>query len=50
MLYLVQWCNHEGNLQQKGFDRLEDAQLDAAYLKTRYDYVVIVADDKIQPA
>lgn len=45
-MYIVEWNDHEGNQCIKGFDRLEDAQQDAAYLKTRYDYVEIKENRK----
>ena len=43
-MYLVEWCDHEGSLNQREFDTLEDAQLEAAYLETKYDYVAIIAE------
>ena len=46
-MYIVEWCDHEGNQQQQAFDTLEDARLEAAYLKTRYDYVVIIAEMEV---
>lgn len=46
-MYIVEWNDHEGNQWRKGFDRLEDARLEVAYLKTRYDYVVIIAEMEV---
>ncbi|MEH2938823.1 hypothetical protein [Lawsonibacter sp. JLR.KK007] len=46
-MYIVEWCDHEGNQQQREFDNLEDAQLEAAYLETKYDYVAIIAEMEV---
>ena len=43
-MFIVEWNDHEGNQQQRTFDTLEDAQLEAAYLETKYDYVAIIAE------
>lgn len=43
-MYIVEWCDHTGQLNQREFDTLEDAQLEAAYLETKYDYVAIIAE------
>lgn len=41
-MYIVQWNDWEGNLQERAFRRLEDAQLEAAGLREEYDYVEVV--------
>ena len=43
-MFIVEWNDYEGNQQQREFDTLEDAQLEAAYLETKYDYVAIIAE------
>lgn len=43
-MFIVEWNDHEGNQRQREFDTLEDAQLEAAYLETKYDYVAIIAE------
>lgn len=43
-MFIVEWNDYEGNQQQRTFDTLEDAQLEAAYLETKYDYVAIIAE------
>mgnify|MGYP006943504799 CR=1 FL=1 len=45
-MYIVEWCDHTGQLnqRQREFDTLEDAQAEAAYLETKYDYVAIIAE------
>lgn len=35
-VYIVQWCDHEGNLQERRFERLEDARAEAEYLRELY--------------
>lgn len=46
-MYIVEWCDHEGNLNQRTFDTLEDAQAEAAYLETKFDYVAIIAEMEV---
>lgn len=41
-MYTVEWCNREGNLEQRQFDTLEDARLEAAELDKKYDGVHIL--------
>jgi len=43
-MFIVEWNDHEGNQRQREFDTLEDAQAEAAYLETKYDYVAIIAE------
>ena len=43
-MYIVEWTDHEGNLNQRLFDTLEDAKLEAASLEERFDYVAIIAE------
>jgi hypothetical protein len=43
-VFIVEWNDFEGNQHQREFDTLEDAQLEAAYLETKYDYVAIIAE------
>ena len=35
-MFIVEWNDFEGNQHQREFDTLEDAQLEAAYLETKY--------------
>ena len=44
MPFIVEWTDHEGNLQQRSFDALEDAQLEAVSLEEQFDYVAIIAE------
>jgi len=46
-VFIVEWSDHEGNLQQRTFDTKEDAGLEAAYLKERFDYVAIIAEMEV---
>lgn len=46
-MFIVEWNDHEGNQQQRAFDSLEDAQLEAAYLETKFDYVAIIAETEV---
>lgn len=46
-MFIVEWNDYEGNQQQRTFDTLEDAQLEAAYLETKYDYVAIIAEMEV---
>lgn len=46
-MYLVEWNDHEGNLQQREFDNLDDAQLEAAYLEEQFDHVAILWETEI---
>lgn len=47
MAHIVEWCDQEGNLKQRSFDRLEDAQLEAASLEEKFDYVAIIAETEV---
>lgn len=40
-MYIVEWDNHEGNRHQLEFNDMDDAQLEAASLKERYDFVQV---------
>lgn len=46
-MFIVEWNDFEGNLNQRMFDSLEDAQLEAAYLETKFDFVAIIAEIEI---
>ena len=46
-MFIVEWCDHEGNQQQREFETLEDAQLEVAYLEEKYDYVAIIAEMEV---
>lgn len=40
-MYTVRWCDHEGNEQQRPFQTLEDARLEAEGLDEQYDGVQV---------
>ena len=40
-MYVVEWEDHEGNLQQRRFKDKQDAQAEADYLKMLYDNVQV---------
>lgn len=46
-MYVVEWNDYEGNLNQRGFETLDDARLEAAYLETKFDFVAIIAEIEI---
>lgn len=46
-MYLVEWTDHEGNQRQRTFETLDDAQVEAAYLETQFDYVAIIAEMEV---
>lgn len=46
-MFIVEWTNQEGNLQQRAFDNLEDALLEAAYLEREHDYVAIIYETEV---
>lgn len=46
-MFIVEWTNQEGNLQQRAFDSLEDAQREAAYLERERDYVAIIYETEV---
>lgn len=47
IMFIVEWTDHEGNLNQREFDALEsDAQLEAA-LEEQFDYVAIIAEMEV---
>ena len=46
-MFIVEWNDHEGNQRQREFDTLEDAQAEAAYLETKFDYVAIIAEMEV---
>lgn len=41
MMYRVEWDDQEGNRHEQYFDRMEDAQMEAARLRLMFDYVAI---------
>lgn len=48
-MYIVQWCDQEGNLRERKFSRLSDASLEALKLRHRFDGVEIVDEDTGKP-
>jgi len=40
-VYAVEWTDHEGNLNQRLFDNLDDALLEAKSLLEHFDYVSV---------
>ena len=46
-VYIVEWCDHAGQLNQRAFDTKEDAELEAADLETKFDYVAILWETEI---
>ena len=46
-MYIVEWCDHTGQLNQRAFDTKEDAELEAAYLETKFAYVAILWETEI---
>jgi len=46
-MFIVEWTDHEGNLQQRPFEDRESAELEAAGLKEQYDYVAIIAEVEV---
>jgi len=40
-VFIVEWDDHTGARRQQAFDDLEDARLEAQYLKLLYDFVQI---------
>lgn len=46
-MFIVEWNDHEGNQQQRTFDTKEDAELEAAYLETKYDCVAIIVEIEV---
>lgn len=46
-MYIVEWCDQEGNLQRRGFETPEAAQLEAAYLERDHDYVAIIYETEV---
>ena len=47
IMFIVEWTDHEGNLNQREFDALEDAQLEKASLDEQFDYVAIIAEMEV---
>ena len=46
-MFIVEWTDHEGNLNQCEFDTLEDAQLEATSLETEFDHVAIITEVEV---
>lgn len=46
-MFIVEWTDHEGNLQQRLFEDRESAELEAAGLEEQYDYVAIIAEMEV---
>ena len=47
MKFIVEWTDHEGNLQQRTLNTLEDAQLEATSLEEEFDYVAIITEVEV---
>lgn len=47
IMFIVEWTDHEGNLNQREFDTLEDARLEAASLETKFDHVAIITEVEV---
>ncbi len=47
IMFIVEWTDHEGNLNQREFDTLEDAQLEATSLETEFDHVAIITEVEV---
>lgn len=43
-MYIVQWRDHEGNPQERGVQRLREAEAEAYSLSAEYDGVRVVPD------
>lgn len=41
-MYIVRWCDHEGNLCERTFQKYLDARAEAKHLDNFYDGVEIV--------
>lgn len=48
-MYIVQWCDHEGNLQERQIERLEDASLEALKLRRLFDGVEVLDAETGKP-
>lgn len=46
-MFIVEWTDHEGNLNQREFDNLTDALLEAASLEEKFDYVGITTEKEV---
>ncbi len=46
-MYIVEWHDHEGNLQQRTFDTQEAAQAEADKLETEFGHVVILWETEV---
>ena len=46
-MFIVEWCDQEGNLQQRAFKTLAAAQLEAADLERDHDYVAIIYETEV---
>ncbi len=46
-MYIVEWCDHEGNLQQRSSANEEDAKLEAARLKEKFDHVAVIWETEV---
>ncbi len=44
-MFVVQWDNQEGNLEERTFESLEDAKIEAADLKEKFDGVMILDEN-----
>lgn len=41
-MYIVRWCDQEGNLQERSFRTARAAHAEAEELRKRFDYVEVV--------
>jgi len=46
-VYVVEWCDHEGNLNQRTFDNRADAELEAASLEEEFGPVGILWETEV---
>lgn len=47
-MYIVQWCDHEGNLKERSFVRRKDALVEAEYLQKIYGEEAVQVFRKIE--
>lgn len=43
-MYIVRWCDHEGNLQERSFRTARAAHAEAEELRKKFDYVEVVPE------
>lgn len=46
VMYVVQWCDHEGNLRELRFESAEDAGIQADALRDSFGWAQVIQEEQ----